>query len=393
MTSATPEVVMFLGNSDYDSINAMTRAMGQAFARQGFLVTVIDTRVPGTTVAMEAAVARGISFCCSMAGIGLPSGPNIEAFFTHHDIASFAYFLDPFPNVQDRAGTGMPRFAMSFTSENQTRFLPARLGSTRPVFCLPHAASERPVTDWGDKDFDVVLVASAHSDPEAHLAKVRSEHGEQVWRTCHEIIERHDALSTSDCELPFEDLIIDVLLPGKTTLGLNVLNSYFLTVDEVLRNRAKILAAKSLVGPRAVVAGRGWDTVDLPQGVTVKAEIDVAETVRLYDRARIVLNAQPPYYHSHERIFMAAAGGSVPLTTPSRPLADRVGGRFWAEFPATGPALSETITTLLADDARLEEMGTAAHTAWRAGNTWAHRAQAVADLMRQTFGCATPGRR
>jgi hypothetical protein len=391
MTAGAPEVVMFLGNTDYGSINAMTRAMADAFTQQGFLVTVIDTRIPGTTVAMEAAVGRGISFCCSMAGIGLPSGPNIEAFFTHHDIASFAYFLDPYPNVQDRAGTGMPRFAMSFTSDNQTRFLPARLNSTRPVLCLPHAASERPVTAWSGKDLDVVLVASAHSDPETHLAKVRSEHGEQVWRTCHDIIERHDALSAAGCELPFEDLIIDVLLPGRQALGLNMLISYFLTVDDVLRNRAKILAARSL-GPGAVVVGRGWDSVGLAKGVTVLSEIDVAETVKLYDRARIVLNAQPPYYHSHERIFMAAAGGSVPLTTPSRPLAERVGGRFWAEFPATGPALTETITALLADDAGLEAMGAAAHAAWRDGNTWAHRARAVTDLMHRTFGCRVPGR-
>jgi hypothetical protein len=390
MTATAPEVVLFLGNSDYESINAMTRAMARAFAQQGFRTAVIDTRVAGTTVAMEAAVERGISFCCSMAGIGLPSGQNVEAFFTHHDIACFAYFLDPFPNVQDRAGTGMPRFAMSFASANQTRFLPARLGSTRPITCFPHAAEERPVTSWAAKDLDLVLVASIHSRPEDLLARVREQHGDMPWTICNEIIERHDAMTPEQHELPFEDLVIDVLLPRFPTIGLPVLNSYFLTVDEYLRNRAKVEAARSLAGVRAVVAGRGWDGLDLPGSVTVVPEIDVSETVALYDRARTVLNAQPPYYHSHERLFMAAAGGSLGLSMPSRPLARLVGDSFWVPYESTGPALTEAIQALLADPAGMEARAATAYQVWRGGHSWAHRARSVAEFMHAQFGCAIP---
>jgi hypothetical protein len=87
---------------------------------------------------------------------------------------------------------------------------------------------------------------------------------------------------------------------------------------------------------------------------------------------------------------MAAAGGSLGLSMPSRPLAGLVGDSFWVPYEATGPALTEAIQALLADPAGMEARAASAYQVWRGGHSWAHRARSVAAFMHVQFGCAIP---
>lgn len=383
-----PTIIAFLSKSDHENINDMARDFAAAVEEFGYAVALVDTRLASFPKSLVDVIARrDIAFVFSVNGIGLPTDDDIAGYFDDRNIAFFSYFVDHPAFVLDRFRTRPQRFAYSFPSPGHIDFCRRFVDPTVPVLHLAHAAAPRPSIPWSNRDVAVTFAGTLFFDPARERAAWRDRLGDETAARLEAIIERYDSAVTDD----LADLVLAVIgQDAADEVPPSGLVATMRTVDDYLRCRVKAEGIASLSGLAATVIGRGWsDFEGVAKDSRLLGEMPARQALAELNRARVALNLLPRYYHSHERIFQAAAGGVAPLTTPAPYLAAIMGSQalLQIEDPRTAGAAAEM---LLKDGDGLAAMAEAANQAWAGAHTWRHRAARIVDTMVDEFACPAP---
>lgn len=303
---------IFLGHSDFGSVNAMAMALADALEAQGCLVERLDLCRPETIHAWIAADGhRQADLLLSLNGIGLPGdGPSFHdeskakviGLFVDHPIYHRETILRPLADLR-----------LAFPTAHHLGFCRRFIRADRPLAHIPHGALPPPpgfARPWGERDIAILLPASLGAPPE-DLRRAWDGLGPEVKSALSDIVCAHDRTPTH----PLEELVLARVPEAEERFTL--LRSYFITADSYLRARAKAELARALArrGLTVTAAGPGWEG----EPVTRLGAQPIKAVLALMGRARLVLNPLPPYYASHERPLQAAALGAAAPTLPYPP--------------------------------------------------------------------------
>lgn len=366
-------IVLFKGHSHHDSVNRMVDALAAAFERLGAASRVLDTRA-ADCVAEAVALVRGnsVRLFVSLNGFGIPDAG--AGFYAEGAAPVLIYFVDHPAYHYPRIRAPLPRLVATFPTAHQVEFCRRFVRDDIPLHHLPHAAEAAEPAPWPEREMALFLSASPMTDPEPFRAQWR-QHGTEIAARLDAIVEAQDAASTR----PLHETVLAVL--GAETLPIEVLASYFVTVDTYLRSRIKLELAQALAHLPLTLCGEGWGRLAAAgTRATVLPPMPAAATIAAMRKSRIVLNPLPSYYESHERPLQAMANGAVAANGPS--------GFFAAEFPggylALPPeprAVAAVIESALADETRLQAIAATGHAQCLAGHLWDHRAAAMLRLV------------
>ncbi len=118
-------------------------------------------------------------------------------------------------------------------------------------------------------------------------------------------------------------------------------------------------------------------------GVVFHGSLPFTEVKAMMRRTKISVNANFTIAGgSHERIWQGMAMGCLTLTNESHFMrANFEENRNILFFPRRAEEMAETVSRVLADTGRLQEMTDGAHEIYAAGHTWEKRVKAILDVF------------
>lgn len=380
MADSDPDrVVLFKGVSQYGSVNAMVAELAAAFARRGLRPAVIDMTEDALRRDLGPLLeARAVALFCCVNGIGLPSEGT--GFYALSDAPVFAYFVDHPVYHLDRLRAPVERLAVSFPTADNVACCRRMVGSV-PLAChVAHAAASVAEAPWEDRDIPVLFSGTCHGGPPEDQRRAWRERGDAEARRLEAIVETRDA----EPERPLEQVVAGVT--GADESDGAAIAPVFIAADTYLWDRAKARVVSGLAGSGAVVCGEHWGFLaDSVPGVRFEGARLASEVKALMRHAKITLNALPPYYASHERVFQAMAAGSVAASTPSPLWREAFPAGEMIELPYGEAGVGQVLRAALAEDDRLRRMAEAGRQAFAAAHTWDHRAGAILDAVADTL--------
>ncbi|MCB2102573.1 MAG: glycosyltransferase family 1 protein [Rhodobacterales bacterium] len=379
-------VILFKGESQFGSVNAMVDQAAAAFERRGFATTRVDIRDAAFAATLEDAIrADDVALVFSLNGYGLPrSGAG---FYGALNAPVFAYYVDHPLYHPTGAMAPLRRFFLSYPTPHQVGFALTAFQPAPRATHVAHAAPapEGPPPPWEDRDIPVFFSGAPGPLPPAELRAQWATLGPDRERQLNDMVDLHD----HDPLAPLESVICHVLGTDRTEHALYT--PFFMAVDMYLRARIKVGVVANLSPVGAWVAGPGWDFLkDRLPGVRFLGEVPADETRALMGRAKVTLNLLPPYYASHERVFQAMAAGSVAASTPSDLWSAWFGDGQVAQLPYAAHGQWAELEGLLSDDAGLAERAARGHRAFLDGHTWDHRVAAILRYLQASGEEVTP---
>ena len=369
-------VVLFRGHSQYDSVNTMVDELAQGLRAEDAETLVLDTRT-ADCVATAVTLVRDdrVRLFLSLNGFGIPEPSQGAGFYRESTAPLFIYFVDHPAYHHARIRTPVPRLVITFPTAHHVGFCRSFIRDDIVLHHLPHATKGATPAPWGERDIALFLSASLLCDPETFRTEW-STHGADVAARLNAIVEAHDARPLR----PLHEVIVEVL---GFAPPIEVLASYFVTVDTYLRSRVKRAMVAALAHLPLLVCGNGWERAAERDGLArfIPSQ-PIGKTIELMRRSQIVLNPLPAYYESHERPLQAMANGAVAANGPSEFMEKAFTGGFLSH-PHDGAAAAAVIEAALANKASLERLAAVGHVAVMSGHLWQHRARTILSLAGQ----------
>lgn len=360
-------IVLFKGHSHYDSVNAMVEQLAAAFGRAGAASRVLDTRAADCIGEAVALIRAGrVRLFVSLNGFGIPE--QGAGFYAESAAPVLIYFVDHPAYHYPRIRAPLPRLIATFPTAHHVAFCRRFIRDDIPLHHLPHATEAAEPAPWPGRDRALFLSASLMEDPEPYRAAWR-QHGEAAGRL--------EAMLEAQQAAPARPLHETVLEGLGGVPPIEILASYFITLDTYLRSRVKLELAEALAHLDLSLCGNGWERL-AGTGIRVLPAMPAAATIATMRRAKLVLNPLPPYYESHERPLQAMANGAVAANGPSGWMESSFSGGYLALPPAPKEAAA-VIEAALADEAALERIAATGRAQCAAGHLWDHRA---AEILR-----------
>jgi glycosyltransferase involved in cell wall biosynthesis len=373
-------VVLFKGHSQYGSVATMVDQFAGALRRLGAETAILDTRAPDCVPSVVALLRQNrIRAFLSLNGYGIPSPGQGAGFYEISGVPVMIYFVDHpayhFPTIR----APLPRLSVSFPTAHHVGFCRTHVRGDIPVRHLPHAAEATESAAWDGRDVPLFLSASLISDAEPFRAGWR-QHGPAVETQLNAVVDAHDG----DPHRPLHEHILAAL--GVAECPIEMLSSYFRTVDIYLRCRAKQEMVAALAHLPLVMCGEGWERVAIPgSAIRYLGPLPTAATIDLMRRSKLVLNPLPPYFGSHERPLQAMANGAVAAIGPSDYLAAAFPRRGYLALSLDPRTAAAELEQALADDDRLRALAAAGHADCMATHLWDHCAR---EFLAEVGGAA-----
>jgi Glycosyl transferases group 1 len=369
-------VVLFKGHSQYGSVNTMVDQLAAAFRRCGVQTLVLDTLAADCVPTIVTLVRqRRVRMFLSLNGYGIPAADQGAGFYAESPAPAVIYFVDHPAVHYPRIRVPLPHLIVTFPTPHHVDFCRQFIRDDIPIHHLPHATVAADPAPWNERDVPIFLSASAMADPEPFRASW-AQHGPGVAAQLNAMADAHLASPS----LPLHEHVIGVLA---STPPIEVLASYFATIDTYLRGRIKRDLVAALNYLPLTVCGDGWERVKHGPGrAVVLPAMTALESVVMMRRAKLVLNPLPAYYESHERPLQAAANGAVATNGPSGWLTRTFSGGL-LPLPADIAGAAAMLEAALGDDERLQAIAEAGHRTCIAGHLWDHRA---AEILRLAEG-------
>jgi hypothetical protein len=308
-----------------------------------------------------------VRFFLSLNGFGVPAAGQGPGFYVESAAPVVIFFVDHPAYHYPTLRAPLPRLRASFPTAHHLEFCRRFVRDDIALAHLPHATVAAEAAPWQDRDIPLFLSASLMADPEPFRAQWR-QHGPEVAGRLNAIVEAHDAAPTR----PLHEHVLAAL--GGIVTPIEILASYFITVDTYLRSRIKRDLAAALMHLPLLVCGEGWRGLASMAGAAqFVGPLPAGETIARMRRAKIVLNPLPPYYESHERPLQAMANGAVAANGPSSFLAEAF-PRAYLPLPAAPREAASVLEAALRDDERLRAIAVAGHDMCMAAHLWDHRA-------------------
>lgn|GEM_PF-1542990 len=382
--AVTPYVLLFKGQSQYNSVNGMVDAFERAFSDAGF-----DCLTPNVLDQEDMERVRNlitedrVSMIFSLNGYGIPQ--QAGTYFDKIDIPVFIYFVDHPIFHSQRILAPVRNLFMSFPTSHHVDFCRMFFGDVLNVTHIPHAAETGTCGDWNDRDIPLFFSGTP-------MMGATNEEWSQWCRETPERLKNVHAMIAAHKESPgrpLELIIADQLdvQPPWDGEGRIAILTYFEKIDFYLRSLVKWETVSALRNLPLSVCGEGWETLDgAGDDWNVLGWVSAEETLNRMSRAKITLNLLPPYYESHERVFQAMANGSVPATTPAGLWDDLFAAgepdACLLSLPYDSADAAGFLTEALADDDRLREISKRGYEASKSSHTWRHRVDSILEFMR-----------
>ncbi|MDD9877457.1 MAG: glycosyltransferase [Magnetovibrio sp.] len=371
-------ILLPLGDVEHGNINRLSAGLGDGFARlkPEFIDYRADAEPPWRH--LDGLIGSGrVRAIVAMNGVGFPAGS--DDFLAAHDIRLFVFGTDHPCHLYPLMEAAPPGAVLSFPTASNLAFAARRMRADLGYMHVPHAAQPRPVRPCTERDIDVLMVGNLRQSAAAQLA---------VWET-------------RGAETPILQAMREIYLGAGAgsleAIGERALDNAGGRGSPLDENRAfaKILRyfdpyARSLLRETVLHAVRDlpvhvvgdWSGLTAaPAGAChLAGPADAAEVHDLIGRAKIVVNAVPAYYRSHERVFEAMAAGAV--TVGFGPTDFDALNESGAVVTLADPSdTGEAIAGLLADDATLAARGEAARAQHAANHGWTDRARIIEDAL------------
>jgi glycosyltransferase involved in cell wall biosynthesis len=253
-----------------------------------------------------------------------------------------------------------------------------RIRGDLPLHHLPHAAAAGSSLPWQDRDIPILVCGAVLADPKQTRAGWAA-HGRPVQERLEAILAGHQRAPRR----PLHDIVLETL--GDQPVTPELLYSYFSVVDSYLRRviRTDLLQAAGTL-PITLV-GPGWDAlIPADSSIRLLGEQPAAAVLGLMARAKLVVNALPAYYESHERPFQAMAHGAAAATVVAPWLNEAVGLDALCPLPDSPAAAAETLAAALGQDGDLAALAARGRAAFIDGQTWDHRLDQLLSWIQDT---------
>ena len=282
-------IVLFKGHSVYDSVNTMVDQFAAAFARQDAKTLILDTRAADCVPTVVRLVReKRVRLFFSLNGFGIPAQGQGAGFYAESPAPVVIYFVDHpafhYPSIL----VPLPRLLVTFPTAHYVDFCRRHIRNDIAVHHLPHATAATDAAPWKDRELPIFLSASVMADPEPFRV-AWAQHGAAVAAQLNAIVEAHLA----DPIKPLHEQIVPVL--GYEP-PVEVLASYFITVDTYIRSRIKHELIGAITHLPLTVCGNGWERLAQRDAIAARflAPVPAPETIGMMRRAKLVLNPLPP---------------------------------------------------------------------------------------------------
>ncbi|MDX2194079.1 MAG: glycosyltransferase [Gemmatimonadales bacterium] len=394
---ATPQVhgrgrdtaIVIKGESRYGVLRRLLDDLAEGLRACGLRVFIFDTTAPEAAehARLSALLLSGrAAFAVSLAGWGslimLPDGRRL---WNAVDIPFLGWIGDPPYFSTNLQVSEFTRGVALLHDETYGSLLEALGPSAAPWAWLPVGGelASRPVpADARGAERPVVSMSLAPLAPlEAQLAELPTARR----RVVEDVVDAaardggfvlHDALLQA-WNGPLGEPSIAESADARLTLTRIMRLTYSLA-----HARRRWAMVPQLLALPVDIHGEGWDAVAADATRARLCPVLPIERMReRIARAPLLLNVNPPIVRTaHDRVLQAL-GAATPVLSDSTPYLESefAAAGALATFPVGADDLGDRFATLLADPARLAEMGARAHAAIADRHTWRHRA---AELLR-----------
>lgn len=373
-TQPPADVVFVTAKTKHGNVERMSAALADGFAELGFRTADFFVGETAGTGDVEATLRAHPGAALVSMNIHFPYLNHHAALFADRPV--FLYSLDPPVYFLDAVAflVRLPNCHLGLNSRSYAGVVDAFLPGTRHHF-MPHGAAPRDPLPWEARDVPVFFCGNRAVDAEEKRASW-AEHGAPFEALLNQ-------MADAQLAAPAGDLfgVVRALMPEPfATDARRIIGCMFL-VDEYVRARFRDDLLGALTDVDVHVYGGGWENLAAGAGrMRVHGPLEAQAVQEVMSRAKVVLNAFPPCYDSHERLFDGMAAGAAIAAPAGAFLRDAFGRDAIIGIENAADAATQ-VGAALADDARTRAAAEATHRRFLDGHTWTHRARSVAGIL------------
>ena len=246
----------------------------------------------------------------------------------------------------------------------------------RGVF-FPHGGDTQAFRAWKDRDIDILFIGTA---PDVdHATKYIESFRPESCDVAKQLV--HEALVSP--WTPLLRLLISLLKHSGINMTIDESMSVLTWSDHLVRATHRLNLLQAFSEFPVVVAGAGWDRVDMSPNHQWIGEVPCPEIAELMSRAKIVLCPSSGFTHgAHERTLTAMGSGAVPLTMPTSYLSQHFEhGTHIAYFHQLKEAVD--LGRLILNGSHWEVVGEAGHQIVDEAHSWAQRGKELLTMLQK----------
>lgn len=316
-------IVVYKGDSRYDTMCIFADELGKAFQRLGYQVVTIDFNNESDTnkkinLLFGTEVKAFIGFNGMGCTLQLKDGAYLQnvlkgpyyGFFLDHPVYQYNRMVTP---IQD-----MHAFVVD---ESHVDYIYRHHPNIRTAQMIAHGGIRRTeFKAYGERTKAVVFLGS-YVSPEKTLDQIDALQNQGLIHIIYHVIQR----MLTDFNVTIDMAFDAILQENNLTISQEEYHSYMTYVrlaDTYVRQYFRQLVIKTIAeaGIRIEVYGQGWNSFfcNAGENLIVHQPVSYTEAYDIMNDAKIVLNVMPWFKKgSHERIFMAMLSGAICVTDTS----------------------------------------------------------------------------
>lgn len=316
-------IVIYKGDSKYDTLCVFTEELEKSLERLGYRVVTVDLNDETETnqkINMLAAlrVKAFIGFNGIGAGVQLSDGAYLQ------DVLNgpyYGFFVDHPVYQYNRLATPIRNMNAFVVDESHADYIRLHHPGIRKVQMIPHGGiMPAEVQPYEKRKRDLVFFGS-FVRPEKILEQIDRLPEQGLTDIVYNVIER----MLTDFQITI-DIAFDAMLQ-ENDLNLSAEDyhsfmSYIRLADTYVRQYFRYLIVKTIAeaGIKIELYGEGWGDLQCgaKENLIIHEPVSCREACDIMNDSKIVLNIMPWFKKgSHERIFMAMLAGAVCITDES----------------------------------------------------------------------------
>ena len=355
------------------------------FRAQGWNATDLVLPQDGgfTLVQTSGRIERGeFKLILSVQEMGLFGGPGVDAIMAKGGVRRLYWALDyPYSCWTSVAGLAASSI-VSYPTAGHLGCARQHLRGDVTLLTLAHAAKRREPLPWQDRTIEALFVGNAPAaDPESMRASWATRYPQPWSGVLEEMAERFDPLRTDALDALAREAV-EARGYDSTRIDRNNFMVLIATFDQYAWTRTRFAYLDAMRDLPITLVGRGWEPF-AGGAAKILGPMPTEQSRALMAQSKLVLNLQPRWFRSHERVFEGMAAGCAVATTGPGTIANAIGAESdpadETAVVCLGPPAEAAahLRALLGDEPRLRALADAGLAEQRARHTWAHRVGAL----------------
>jgi len=380
-TSGDAEVVVLIkGQSQYDTMRALTVDLAEAFRQRGLEVVEVDGLAAWAHEHLTLTVAsRRVAFIYGMNAWGAGTALGLRQHCDEDGIPYVAHLFDHPLTYIGRLLTAPANTVWCLHDATYCGFVEndLKLRGHKAVVPVggpvPGDAAPTPIAA---RDIPLLFPGSGYASATKTVPWSTASAAER------KVMDAIYDLALTDTSRPLHEIMRQVL---RLYAGPDIdwragwIARVFTMLDNQLRVARRVQVVEALAGLPIHVYGQGWDSIARGGRAQFHAPVGFRETQALMGRAKVVLNVLPCVVDApHDRIFYSTMAGAVALTDRNRWIDHHyVEGGELAVYDLPPNGLADAVAEFLEDRESLERIAAAGRAKTAAEHTWLNRVDAI----------------